>query len=136
MSFKLTELGKMELTLAYTIPVLFFIITLTGSFISVKKLSYFLYDQAKSYSNLEHINQIDIKSKKLSKENLNDIFSSLEKIKLNSKSRGKSKMISSIKLSFEKVERLKELQKVRKREVASLIVQDKVSYQIKQLKVN
>ncbi|MBG08961.1 MAG: hypothetical protein CME68_09400 [Halobacteriovoraceae bacterium] len=136
MTFKLNEVGRRELILSYSIPIFFFVLTGAGSFLSLKKLSDFLYVQANSYSNLEHIHSIDTKSKKLSKENIKDIFSSLKKLKKSNRSRGKDKMIASLSESFKKIEIMFSGEKGIKRELSSLPDRDFLNYQIKQLKIN
>ncbi|MEC7183522.1 MAG: hypothetical protein VXW15_12465 [Bdellovibrionota bacterium] len=136
MSFRLTELGKRELILAYIIPISFFILTGLGSFLSLKKLSSFLYIQAKSYINLEYIHSIDIKSKELSQESLNQIFLSLDKLKVNNQSHGKDRMIASLRSTFRKIESSLNGKDGLNRKISSLPNTKMIDYQIKQLKIN
>jgi len=136
MTFRLNELGKRELILSYLIPICFFTLTGLGSFLSLKKLSYFLYAQANSYSNLEHIHSIDIKSKKLSNENFEHIFSSLNKLKMSNKSSGKDKMLASLRESIKKLKTEHYGEGGVKRVVSSVKDREVIDYQIKQLKIN
>ena len=136
MSFKLNELGKKELILSYIIPISFFILTGLGSFLSLKKLSTFLHIQAKSYSNLEYIHFVDIKSRELSKDSLKQIFTSLDKLKVNNQSYEKDKMIASLRNSFIKIESNTDGEKKLNRKISSLPNKKIITYQIRQLKIN
>jgi len=136
MAFKLNELGKRELILSYIIPISFFVLTGLGSFLSLTKLSHFLYVQANSYANLEHIHAIDIKSKKLSEENYQYIFESLDKLIASNRSRGKDKMVDALRKSLKKVQSSYNGEYRMKREISSLPLRRVIDYQIKQLKIN
>ena len=136
MSFKLNELGKKEFILSYIIPISFFILTGLGSFLSLKKLSTFLHIQAKSYSNLEYIHFVDIKSRELSKDSLKQIFTSLDKLKVNNQSYEKDKMIASLRNSFIKIKSALDGEKKLNRKISSLPNKKIIAYQIRQLKIN